>query len=115
MKHVFEGLTAVGIQRMIKGVEDSVLALWPVAGSDFRRFNLCNGSTVLVGLRLQGSSEVISVHIDHPDHPNVGEYKEQVSFVSTMIGRRNMFREFAEDIALELSLAVKELNLNKEV
>lgn len=53
MKHVFDNLSKVGIQRLIKGVEDSVLALWPIAGNDFRRFNIGNGATVLVGLKLE--------------------------------------------------------------
>jgi hypothetical protein len=114
MKHVFDNLSKVGIQRLIKGVEDSVLALWPIAGNDFRRFDIPNGATVLVGLRLEGCTEVITVQINHPDHKDAEQYLERITFPSTMIGRRNLFREHAEEMSLELSLQIKQYQLTKE-
>lgn len=114
MKHVFDNLSKVGIQHLVKGVEDSVLALWPIAGNDFRRFNVGNGAVGLVGLKLEGSTEIITVHIYHPDNKDIEQYLERVTFQSTMIGRRNLFREYAEEMSLELSLQIKEHQLIKE-
>lgn len=115
MKHVFDNLSKVAIQRLIKGVEDSVLGLWPIPGNDFRVFKIPNGATVLVGKRQEDSSEIITVQIDHSEHKDIQQYLERVSFPSTMIGRKNLFREHAEEMSLELSLQIKEYQLTEEV
>lgn len=113
MKHVFEGLNEVQRKRLIKGVQDSIVALWPIAGSDFRRFNLENGSVALIRLVPQGSSETVEVQIGHPQTDLVEPWMERTSFQTTQINRRGVFIEIADELTLELSLALRE-HLQKE-
>lgn len=113
MEHVFNNLGVAEQKRLVKGVQDTVVAMWTTTGNDFRRFNLENGANVLILLSRHGGSEIVEVMVQYQPDPAVEVWSTRTSFQSTQINRRGVFLEVADELSLEVSLSLRKY-LKKE-
>ena len=97
METVFENLTDKDKERLICGLETSIKSLSTSKNKDFKRFNLSNGSSVLVKLEPNLSyNEHLSVLITNPKSKQV--VKKDFYFFLTTIGRAELFETEAKKL-----------------
>lgn len=95
METVFENLTDKDKERLIYGLETSIKSFSKSRHKDFKRFNLPNGSSVLVKLEPHmGYREHLSVLITNPKSKQV--VKEDFYFFLTTMGRAEVFETKAK-------------------
>ena len=102
METVFENLTDKDKERLIYGLETSIKSFSTSRHKDFKRFNLSNGSSVLVKLEHHLShNEHLSVLITNPKSKQV--VKEDFYFFLTVIGRGAVFETKAKKMIKVIS------------
>lgn len=107
MERVFEGLSEVAKQRLLKGVEESVKSFWGSSHKDFKRFNLGNGSSALIKFeRLSVGSDCVSAQFSNPKCKVVET--ATVYFRISNIARKGLFAEKAKELSLEVAMLLTE-------
>ena len=102
METVFENLTDKDKERLIYGLETSIKSFSKSRHKDFKRFNLSNGSSVLVKLEPHTcDKERLSVLITNPKSKQV--VKEDFYFSLTAIGRVVVFETKAKEMIKVIS------------
>lgn len=102
METVFENLTDKGKERLLYGLETSIKSFSTSRHKDFKRFNLCNGSSVLVKLEPHmGYKEHLSVLITNPKSKQV--VKEDFYFPLIAIGRTGVFETKSKEMIKVIS------------
>lgn len=102
METVFENLTDKDKERLIHGLETSIKSFSTSRHKDFKRFNMSNGSSVLVKLEPHmGYKEHLSVLITNPKSKQV--IKEDFYFSLATIGRAWVFENKAKEMIKVIS------------
>ena len=102
METVFENLTDKDKERLIHGLETSIKSFSTSRHKDFKRFNMSNGSSVLVKLEPHmGNREHLSVLITNPKSKQV--IKEDFYFPLTAVGRACVFENKAKKMIKVIS------------
>ena len=102
METVFENLTDKDKERLIHGLETSIKSFSTTRHKDFKRFNLCNGSSVLVKLEPHmGNREHLSVLITNPKSKQV--IKEDFYFFLVTVGRALVLENKAKEMIKVIS------------
>lgn len=102
METVFENLTDRGKERLFYGLETSIKSFSSPRHKDFKRFNLSNGSSVLVKLEPHmGYKEHLSVLITNPKSKQV--IKEDFYFPLTAVGRAWVLENKAKEMIKVIS------------
>ena len=102
METVFENLTDKDKERLLYGLEISIKSFSTSRHKDFKRFNLSNGSSVLIRLKpLMGYKEHLSVLITNPKSKQF--VKEDFYFPLTVIGRGLVFETKAKEMIKVIS------------
>ena len=102
METVFENLTDKDKERLIYGLETSIKSFSKSRHRDFKRFNLSNGSSVLVKLEPHmNHKEHLSVLITNPKSKQV--IKEDFYFPLTAVGRAWVFENKAKEMIKVIS------------
>ena len=102
METVFENLTDKDKERLIHGLETSIKSFSTSRHKDFKRFNMSNGSSVLVKLEPHmGYKEHLSVLITNPKSKQV--IKEDFYFPLTAVGRAWVFENKAKEMIKVIS------------
>ena len=102
METVFENLTDKDKERLICGLETSIKSFSTSRHKDFKRFNLSNGSSVLVKLEPHmGNREHLSVLIANPKSKQV--IKEDFYFFLVTVGRASVLENKAKEMIKVIS------------
>ena len=102
METVFENLTDKDKERSFYGLETSIKSFSTTRHKDFKRFNLCNGSSVLVKLEPHMCcKEHLSVLITNPKSKQV--IKEDFYFPLTAVGRAWVLETKAKEMIKVIS------------
>ncbi len=102
METVFESLTDKDKERLIYGLETSIKSFSKSRHRDFKRFNLSNGSSVLVKLEPHmGHKEHLSVLITNPKSKQV--IKEDFYFPLRTIERMVVLETKAKEMIKVIS------------
>lgn len=102
METVFENLTDKDKERLIHGLETSIKSFSASRHKDFKRFNMSNGSSVLVKLEPHmGYKEHLSVLITNPKSKQV--IKEDFYFPLTAAGRAWVLENKAKEMIKVIS------------
>ena len=102
METVFDSLTDKDKERLFTGLQVTVKSFANVRHKDFKRFNLANGSSVLVKLDPYLSyKEHLSILITNPKSKHF--VKEDFYFYSTATGRMSLFETKAKEMIKVIS------------
>lgn len=102
METVFENFTDKDKERLIHGLETSIKSFSTSRHKDFKRFNMSNGSSVLVKLEPHmGYKEHLSVLITNPKSKQV--IKEDFYFPLTAVGRAWVLETKAKEMIKVIS------------
>lgn len=102
METVFENLTDKDKERLIYGLETSIKSFSTSRHKDFKRFNMSNGSSVLVKLEPHmGNREHLSVLITNPKSKQV--IKEDFYFFLVTVGRAWVLENKAKEMIKVIS------------
>ena len=102
METVFENLTDKDKERLIHGLETSIKSFSTSRHKDFKRFNMSNGSSVLVKLEPHmGNREHLSVLITNPKSKQV--IKEDFYFFLVTGGRAWVLENKAKEMIKVIS------------
>lgn len=111
MESVFENMTEVQQVKLLKGVEQSVIGMW-AGENDFRRFNIGNGSSVLVKMKRTINGNIsITTKISNPKCKIV-EIAE-VIFELCKIGRKQLYAKWGAELAGRTAELIVDYKLNK--
>lgn len=111
MESVFENMTKVQRIKLLKGVEQSVMGMWG-AENDFRRFNIGNGSSVLVKVKKTVNGNIsITTKISNPKCKAVET--AQVIFEPCKIGIKQLYAHWGEELAGRTAELIVDYELNK--